>query len=136
MSANTHARLIRAIAVAVVAIVFIPYIWGYFNAPPGMTYMGFADHPYDQNSYLSRIQQASEGNFFIRRDFTLEYQRPLFFNPLTWTLGIVARYSRLSPLAVYHGALAFYAFLLLYVIYWFIGIFTKDRRERTFAFAL
>ena len=101
MSVNTHACLIKAIAIAVVAIVFIPYVWGYFNAPPGMVYMGFPDHPYDQNSYLSRIQQASEWKFFIRRYFTLEPQRPLFFNPLTWTLGIVARYSRLSPLAVY-----------------------------------
>lgn len=136
MNTDRHGSLIRAIAIAVVAIVFIPYIWGYFNAPPGMAYMGFSDHPYDQNSYLSRVQQASEGKFFIRRDFTLEPQRPLFFNPLTWTLGIAARYSRLSPLAVYYGALAFYALLLLYVIYWFICIFIDDRRERTFAFAL
>lgn len=136
MSTDTHTSLIRAIAIAVVAIVFIPYIWGYFNVPPGMAYMGFPDHPYDQNSYLSRIQQASEGKFFIRRDFTLEEQRPLFFNPFTWTLGVAARFSRLSPLAVYYGALVFYTLLLFYVIYWFIGFFIEDQRERTFAFAL
>ncbi|MCX6340018.1 MAG: hypothetical protein NTX71_08885 [Candidatus Aureabacteria bacterium] len=136
MSADKHACVVRAIAIAVVAIVFIPYTWGYFNTLPGMVYMGFPDHPYDQNSYLSRIQQASEGKFFIRRDFTLEEQRPLFFNPFTWTLGIVARYSRLSPLAVYYGALVFYTLLLFYVIYWFIGFFIEDQRERTFAFAL
>jgi len=136
MSTDTHTCLIRAIAIAVVAIVFIPYIWGCFNAPPGMVFMGFPDHPYDQNSYLSRIQQASEGKFFIRRDFTLEEQRPLFFNPFTWTLGIVARYSSVSPRAVYYGALLFYALLLLYVIYWFISLFIEHQRERTFAFAL
>lgn len=136
MNTDKYGYLIKAIAIAVVAIVFIPYVWGYLNAPRGMAYMGFADHPYDQNSYLSRIQQASEGKFFIRRDFTLEPQRPLFFNPLTWTLGVAARCFRLSPLAVYYGALAFYALLLFYVIYWFIGLFIDDRRERAFAFAL
>jgi len=136
MSTDKHGILIRAIAIAVVVIVFIPYIWGYFNVPPGMAYMGFPDHPYDQNSYLSRIQQASEGKFFIRRDFTLEEQRPLFFNPFTWTLGVVARFSRLSPLAVYRGALAFYALLLFYATYWFIGFFIEEQRERAFAFAL
>ncbi|MCX6356073.1 MAG: hypothetical protein NTZ78_14405 [Candidatus Aureabacteria bacterium] len=128
--------VIRGIAVAVVGIVFIPYVWGYLHVPPGMVYMGFADHPYDQNSYLSRIQQASEGKFFIRRDFTLEPQRPLFFNPFTWTLGVIAGVTGLTPLAVYYGALAFYALLLFYIINWFIRIFVADPRQRVFAFAL
>jgi len=128
--------LIRGIAVAVVGIVFIPYVWGYLHVPPGMVYMGFVDHPYDQNSYLSRIQQASEGKFFIRRDFTLEVQRPLFFNPFTWTLGVIAGVMGLTPLAVYYGALAFYALLLFYIIDWFIRIFVADPRQRVFAFAL
>jgi hypothetical protein len=72
----------------------------------------------------------------MRRDFTLEHQRPLFFNPFTWTLGMVCRMTKLPPLAVYYGALAFYAFLLFSVINWFIGIFIADARQRTFAFAL
>jgi len=137
MEGNGRGSLfIKFIAVATVGIIFIPYAWGYLHTPPGMVYMGFADHPYDQNSYLSRIQQASEGKFFIRRDFTLEYQRPLFFNPFTWTLGVVAGVTKLSPLAVYYGAIAFYAFLLFFVIDWFIRIFVRDRRLRVFAFAL
>lgn len=123
-------------AVAAVAMVFVPYIWGYLNVPRDMVFMGFADHPYDQNSYLSRIQQASEGKFFIKRDFTLEPQRPLFFNPFTWTLGVIVRLTGLSPLAAYYGAIVFYALLLFYVIWWFIGIFSEDPRQRLVAFAL
>lgn len=130
------ASAVRAIAFAAIALVSVPYLWGHFHEPPGMVFMGFADHPYDQNSYLSRIQQASEGKFFIRRDFTLEEQRPLFFNPLTWTLGVVCRFTGVTPLAAYYGALVFYALLLLAVLRWFIGIFVADRRAALFAFAL
>lgn len=133
---NAYGMAVKLISVAVVAIIFIPYLWGYAHVPPGMVYMGFPDHPYDQNSYLSRIQQASEGNFFIRRDFTLEPQRPLFFNPFTWTLGVIAGATGLSALAVYYGAIVFYALLLFFVIDWFIRIFVDDDRERLFAFAL
>ena len=113
-----------------------PYLYGFTHEPPGMTFMGFADHPYDQNSYLSRIQQASEGKFFIRRDFTLEEQRPLFFNPYTWTLGVVCRVTGATPLSVYLASLVAYAVLLLVTIYWFIGLFLEDGRRRVFAFAL
>lgn len=129
-------RWAQLIAVAVIAIAVIPYLCGHLNAPAGMRYMGFADHPYDQNSYISRVQQAKEGKFFIRRDFTLEPQRPLFFNPFTWTLGRLACWLELSPLTVYRIATAVYAYLLLMGIYWFIGLFFADPRKRLFAFAL
>ncbi|MCX6356711.1 MAG: hypothetical protein NT045_02360 [Candidatus Aureabacteria bacterium] len=126
----------KMIALAVVAIVFVPYIWGYLHVPQGMIFMGFADHPYDQNVYLSYIQQASEGKFFIRRDHTLEPQRPLFFNPFTWIMGQAVRVSRVTLLQIYYITIAFYAFLLFYVIYWFISLFIPDPRQRIFAFAL
>ncbi|MDD5557047.1 MAG: hypothetical protein PHN82_07345 [bacterium] len=136
MRIDAHAVASRLIVAAVIVLVAIPYVWGYRAAPPGMVFMGFADHPYDQNSYLSRIQQASEGKFFIRRDFTLEAQRPLFFNPFTWTLGLVCRATGLPPLAVYHAAIAAYAVLLLAVIAFFIRLFIDGARERVFTLAL
>ncbi|MEI6632642.1 MAG: hypothetical protein WCP22_02355 [Chlamydiota bacterium] len=134
--ADYSALLVRLIAVAAVALVFAPYVWGHFHEPPGMVFMGFADHPYDQNVYLSYIQQASEGKFFIRRDHTLEPQRPLFFNPFTWVMGQAVRLLRVTALQVYYAAIALYAFLLFWVIYWFISFFIADRRARVFAFAL
>ncbi len=133
---DPYRKWVRLLSIAVIAISFIPYIYGYLNTPPGMAYMGFADHPYDQNSYLSRIQQSMEGKFFILRDFTLEPQRPLFFNPFTWMLGRAAYYLALSPLAIYQVAHAVYAYLLLMGIYWFIGFFVRGGRQRFFAFAL
>ena len=134
--ADHAALVVRLIAVAAVALVFAPYVWGHFHEPPGMVFMGFADHPYDQNVYLSYIQQASEGKFFIRRDHTLEPQRPLFFNPFTWVMGQAVRLFGVTPLQTYYAAIALYAFLLFWVIYWFTGLFIADRRARVFAFAL
>lgn len=127
---------IRAIAVAAVALVFVPYLWGHFHAPPGMVYMGFADHPYDQNVYLSYIQQAAEGKLFTRRDHTLEPQGRFWFNPFTWVMGQAVRATGATPLHVYYAAIALYAFLLFLVIHWFISLFIEDRRARVFAFAL
>lgn len=134
--ADHTAAIARLIAVAAVALVFAPYLWGHLHEPPGTVFMGFADHPYDQNVYLSYIQQASEGTFFIRRDHTLEPQRPLFFNPFTWVMGQAVRLCGVTPLRVYYAAIALYAFLLFRVIYWFISLFIPDRRARLFAFAL
>lgn len=133
---SKYGILVKVIAIGVIVLAMYPYIYGYRHVPAGMTFMGFADHPYDQNSYLSRIQQASEGNFFIRRDFTLEEQRPLFFNPFTWTLGVVCLWTGFSPLSVYIGSLVLYGLVLLATIHWFIGLFTNDKRKRVFAFAL
>ena len=135
-SRDSSLRWAQLIALGAVVAAFLPYLCGYLHTPPGMRYMGFADHPYDQNSYLSRIEQAKEGKFFIRRDFTLEPQRPLFFNPFTWTLGVLARALGLSPLAVYYIAIAVYAYLLLMGIYWFTGLFLEKTRPRLFALAL
>ena len=135
-SRNYYWKWAQLLSLAVIALAFLPYLYGYIHTPPGMRYMGFADHPYDQNSYLSRIQQAQEGKFFSRREFTLEYQRPLFINPFTWTLGRLAYYLGITPLAVYYLAIAVYAYLLLMGIYWFIGFFVLDPRTRLFAFAL
>jgi hypothetical protein len=134
--ADHAALVVRLIAVAAVALVFAPYVWGHFHESPGMVFMGFADHPYDQNVYLSYIQQASEGKFFIRRDHTLEPQRPLFFNPFTWVMGQAVRLLGVTALQAYYAAIALYALLLFWVIYWFTGLFIADRRARVFAFAL
>ncbi len=126
----------RLIAAATLALVFAPYIWGYLNAPPGMVFMGFADHPYDQNVYLSYIQQAAEGKLHTCRDHTLEPQARAWFNPFTLILGRAARITGATPLQVYYAAIALYAILLLRVVYWFASLFTADRRARLFAFAL
>lgn len=100
----------RLIAAATLALVFAPYIWGYLNAPPGMVFMGFADHPYDQNVYLSYIQQAAEGKLHTCRDHTLEPQARAWFNPFTLILGRAARITGATPLQVYYAAIALYAF--------------------------
>jgi hypothetical protein len=133
---DPYRKWVRLLSLAVIAIAFIPYLYGYLQTPPGMVYMGFADHPYDQNAYISYIQQASEGKIFIRRDHTLEYQRPLFFMPFNLILGRVARSLHLTPLVTYHIARAVYAYLLLMTIYWLTSFFTSDGRRRFFAFAL
>ena len=134
--ADYSACIVRAVAAAALALVFVPYIWGHFHEPPGMVFMGFADHPYDQNVYLSYIQQAAEGKHFTRRDHTLEQQGRFWFNPFTWVMGQAVRATGAAPLPVYYAAIAVYALLLFWAIGRFISLFIEDGRARVFAFAL
>ena len=91
---------------AFLGIISLPYLIAAFLTPPGQVWGGLLFSADDQNVHLMWARQAQDGAFFVRDLFTTEGltsgERPLFWNALTWLMGIFARVSGLEVVVWYH----------------------------------
>ena len=124
-------RFIAIVAVVIIMITAIPYVYGAFHVSEGATYTGL--HyltPGDTNTYLATIQAVAENtNSFINL-YTSEAQRPLYVNPLWTTLGLSARWTGLSALAVFHIARSVLAAAFIVLMYMVLATFFTSKRMR------
>ncbi|MBU1130894.1 hypothetical protein KJ840_02065 [Patescibacteria group bacterium] len=118
-------KFIISIIVLVLIITLLPYI-GVYNSNKdyytGGTLVGAAD----KMVYLSQIEEARQGYFFIHNLYTSEPQAG-YFSPLWASLGWFSGITKLPPLFTYHLFRVIFGFIFLYLLYLFVSkIFLKE----------
>lgn len=118
------------IAVAIVAITFVPYLFGIMAKPPDGVFTGFTYNVDDAFVYASWIKQISDGSFLIQNQFTSAPQQAFQFNLFFIVLGLISRITHLSPAAVLHLSRALLGVIFLMLIWKYSHQFLKDPLER------
>lgn len=86
--------------------------------------------------YFSYIEQAKEGNFFLRDLHTSEMERAGTINLFWWVLGQLAHLLGIKTAAIFHASRLIMAPLLVGVLYLLICEFLSAARARIFSLAL
>ncbi len=128
-------RFVFLMAIAMLVVTSIPYVYGYASTPQGKTFMGLMQNVSDHGQYLS-WWRSFQSNLLINNKLTPEPNQPLFFNLLWWLL---AQFSRLTgtgyPLA-YQILRVAAGFSLFWAVYRFIALFFADVARRRAAFLM
>ena len=117
-----------------------PYAWAALVVPWDAIWGGLLYSPDDANVHLAWARQARDGHFFIRDLFTTENlsdnSRPLFFNALTFLIGLLSRLSTLNVVICYHAIRVLCAILGLYALHALTKRWSDDWRVRISTVAL
>lgn len=129
---------VLAIAVIVLALTNLPYLWGTIINFEGQVFSGFVYTFtfYDILSYLAKMREGLEGGWFYTNPFTTEEPKPVFLFVFYITLGHVARLAGLSLVATYHVARVAAGVFLLVSADRMIRRIGWSGPSRLFAFAL
>ncbi|HDQ22356.1 MAG TPA: hypothetical protein ENN28_00080 [Candidatus Uhrbacteria bacterium] len=120
--------------VAMILITTAPYIYAYLNTPAGYFYNGIhALTPGDLPVYFSYINQAKEGDWILKNNFTSEFQEQGLLNLFWLKIGLLARLFNLSPALAFQIARIFLLALLFLILYVFICYFFEDKFKRKFS---
>ncbi|MBU1164525.1 hypothetical protein KKA15_03115 [Patescibacteria group bacterium] len=120
-------------SLAVVVIVTFPYIFAYFNVPPGTVYNGLHSlSPGDPPIYFSYINQVKTGDYLFEDYFTSENQEIGFFN-ISWLIvGLFAKIFIFTPALAFHVFRILLIPALIVVSYLLIAYFFKETNQRKF----
>lgn len=124
-------RLVFLLALVMAGVTGLPYLLGYWLAPPGFTYNGLhALSPGDIPVYYSYINQAREGNLFVRDLFTPEYQE-LGTLSLWWGgVGLLAYIFKLPVILAFQISRLLMIPVFLVTAYLFISYFFNRQAKR------
>src|SRR3990172_2572580 len=84
------------IALAAVALTWVPYGLGYQLARPDTEFTGVLMNPEDSQSYFAKMLQGYDGNWLYTIPFTTEDHAPAFVGGFYLALGHLARTMSLS----------------------------------------
>jgi len=122
---------IAAIAVGIIILTAMPYLYGHYTAFERMVYTGIHHlTPGDTNVFLSMIEQVKQGNSVFINLYTSEPQERLFINPLWLSVGWFAKLTGVSNLLALHIARSFWIVVFIFVVYLFIAYCIKRQRWR------
>ena len=118
-------------AVVMIIITGVPYLFGYLSAPEGTEYNGLhALSPGDIPVYYSYINQVKEGDFFVKNLFTSEPQGSGTFNVWWFWVGLLAKVFNLSLVIVFQLSRLLMIPVFLAIAYLFISFFIIEKLKR------
>lgn len=130
-------RFVLWMIVVVIILTNAPYLMGLFKTPTNMIYNGahFLD-PKDYLFYYSKIEEVKQGNYLFRELYTSETQNIRTFNIFWLSVGLLAKWFKLSgPLALHLSRLLLTP-LAIIIFYLAIAYFIKEIKGRKIAFIL
>lgn len=128
---------VTLITVLVVVIVFLPFVFGILNTPPGYYFTGFyLGETWDTGTYYAFIEQVRQGHFLFKNIFTSESQPRNFFNPFWLTIGLTAKIFNLSTPIVYQLFRFILIVIFCFLLYLFLAFFLESRIYRKVTFIL
>ncbi len=125
-----QALVVLGLAVVVMALTTLPYLWALHMAEPGEYFAGFLWGVDDGNVYLSWIRQAGAGQWLLDNQYTTAPQDPHFFNVFLIFLGKICAVTGLAPLIVFHLARLLGGVFLLYAFFLLVAELTDEWRIR------
>ncbi len=132
--AECHAVL--GLAIAVMALTVLPYVYAMQLANPGEYFSGFIWGVDDGNVYLAWIRQAATGKWLLANPFTIAPQDPHFLNIFLILLGRFSALTGLAPIVVFHLARFIGGVFLLYAFFLLVAELTSSIKVRLTAVAL
>ena len=93
-------RFVAAVAMVVLVLTSLPYVYGYVASPPDKHFMGLMLDVPDHGQYLSWWREFQTA-VLIPNKLTPEPNEPVFFNLLWWVLAQVSRWTGLGYAPVY-----------------------------------
>src|SRR3989338_9073811 len=106
----------------------LPLIMGYAQEQPSEKFMGIPVYVTDANNHLHLALQAKEGDILLANRFTNEDVPRIFFNPYHLIVGWFAWIFGLEIITSYNILGFLFTFSFLLILYYFISIFTEDRK--------
>jgi len=130
-------RFVAGVILAVILLTNLPYLYGYWAAPPGQTFIGFHGvNPVDYAVYYSYIKQAISGQVLFYDLFTTEPGRYGTLNIAWLMVGWAGKLLAISPGAAFHLARILFTPPLLLLLYLFVSFFFADALRRKIGFLL
>lgn len=130
-------RFLGLMAVLVLLVTAVPYLYGYFTAPVGMVYTGLHHlTPGDTNVFLSMIEQVKQGHNIFLNLYTAEPQARLLVNPLWLSVGWLGKVFDFSNLLTLHLARSLWIVIFIFICYLFLVHLLPDVRKRKWIFII
>jgi hypothetical protein len=123
-------------AAVVMALTTAPYLWCWWQTPPGREFSWTLYGRDDHAVYMAWLRQVADGHFFLRNLFTTDPQAGKLSNLFFFLLGQPVRFLGVSPALMLQLARIVFGALLLVLIYRFAAYFTENVAARRAAFWL
>lgn len=139
MSTTISGKEIRWVllwSILIVGLTCLPYLYACLVTPEDMQFTGLLSNPMDGNSYLAKMRQGAQGSWLFHLPYTPEDHDGAFIFTYYLFLGQLSALLGLPLILTYHLARMVNSFLLLFVAYCFLSLFSLDDRSRRAAFLL
>lgn len=128
-------RLVWGVAIVVLLVTSLPYLYGYLSAPPEKQFMGLMLDVPDHGQYFS-WWRAFQSSWLVSNNLTPEPNKPVFFNLLWWALAQVSRWTGWGYAPLFQVLRWVTGGSFLWAVYRLIAQFLSDARQRQVAFLL
>ncbi len=120
------------------ALRMLPALSLRFSEPPaGHVFLGVTYLPKDFLQYAAISRQVvADGSFLFYNPFTTEPQDPRFILLFHWAVGLVARFTGLSPIDVFEWSRVPLLFVFFATLWWFLRPVFPERGDRVATAAL
>lgn len=115
-------RFVAFVAIALLAVTTLPYLYAVLSAPPDRHFMGMMLDVPDHLQYFSWLRELSQGPLAANK-LTPEANPPVFFNLLWWGLGRLDQATGLGAAGVFQVLRWVAAPLLLIFVYRLAALF-------------
>lgn len=123
-------RWALTLAIVILAITWLPYLYGQAIAPPDAKFMWLIGNPDDQNAHLMWARQAADGAWRFKDLYTTESHPGLFVNVFSLALGWTHRLTDISLHVLYQLARSVLVLGFVLVAYNFGALFFPGPRTR------
>ena len=115
-----------------------PDLVKYLTKPANKWYGGQASwfDPWDHNVYFSAIGWGKRGGLAFPNLYDTQSEKPLFVYTAYVLIGKLTRFLNISNSLSFHLAAIFFSFILGIVIWWFLGIFVKEKKEKVVTYII
>jgi hypothetical protein len=121
--------LVGGLALALVGVTALPYLFGYAVAGADHQFMGIVLNVPDTAQYYSWARESMNA-VFIENKLTPERGPAVFFNLFWWSIGRLAALTHLGIAETTQLARPVVGLFYIAAIYWVIGLAAPDRRLR------
>ena len=118
----------------IVLITALPALAAWWQTPANWHYTGQILAPADGNSYLTKMKQGAEGQWFFSIAYTSEPHQPAFLFPYYIWLGKISQFAGLPLNFTFQVSRVLNSWLLLTTIYLFIAEFWSQQSKRQIVF--
>lgn len=130
-------QFVFLVALLVIVITTLPYLYGWYKTPPNKIYTGI--HflvPSDYPVYYSYIQQASQGQILFSDLYSGETTQRNILNTFWLIPGWLVRFFNFSPILAFQLSRLLFIPVLMAVSYLLISYFFINKNLRKFSFLL
>jgi hypothetical protein len=130
-----YVRFTAILAIGLLLVSSIPYVYGYLSSPPDQQFMGLVYAFEDYGQYRSWARESAQ-QILVANKLTPEPGSPVFFNLFWWVIGRAQALTGASFNSVNQVVRLISGGLYVAVAAWFCAVMFRDQSRRRFALVL